>query len=638
MALVQRTNKKSLMISVLIALAVNVVVGWIFWEVKGEQMYQDYVAKMQEARNPPPPKPPKVKAPKVNLEQPKIDVAFKVNTDLKLDVKPEFELDLFSGMDEGGGFEDLAADIDFGSYDIEDEQMTLSLGNLMQGLDLGIGSNKKVSVAGHGKRMRAKLHLTTLETPGQFIAPWSGNTKRDEWDAVIISEKIIPSARSWLNENTTIKISKSTRTMDLKTTYSDWVEDIQERGPKSTEGLGDDYELLAKNRLSDAIDKIFTDRISGKQKMIVRTRNSFFDYIEKKYFVDISEMAPDKAMDTLSRRNNLRDWRKEGIIMSIEAVRSLSPQQSETSLLKTVKPVYTFYRQSRMLQSPLILYTAVMFSPLANENLALIRHYIKNGGFIWVDEPGWGWIEVPENMRKFIYHVMSFDQPDIMSNVERRTFKKLNEDDSDIPGYNLESPFPNPGHPDVYIPISISDKSNIEINIYNRLGLLVKNYKKENVEAGTYFDKSAALRWECKNNSGEPVESGWYFCQMRSGLFQQTMPFRVDKLRKLDENHEVFKSVWKLSGVPLGNINKNSQHWDERPYGRGAFGWHLNNRLAVLYTEEAAVMRGISDANKLYGDAAGRNQSIIDQCGKFFHNVIGYVLTQPGSAAHDPCR
>jgi flagellar hook assembly protein FlgD len=58
------------------------------------------------------------------------------------------------------------------------------------------------------------------------------------------------------------------------------------------------------------------------------------------------------------------------------------------------------------------------------------------------------------------------------------------------------------------------------VNIHSATGELVKKLDLGYKTAGAYADKNKAAHWDGKNEAGENVGSGVYFCVIKVGEFQ----------------------------------------------------------------------------------------------------------------------
>jgi hypothetical protein len=234
------------------------------------------------------------------------------------------------------------------------------------------------------------------------------------------------------------------------------------------------------------------------------------------------------------------------------------------------------------------------------------------------------------NARIFIHTLMSFDEKENLSDKEQETSRNLARDDRNVQGFVLGEPFPVFAHPQVFIPITVPLDAPADIRIFNRLGILVKLFswdKTNPMKAGAYVKKEQALAWNCDNNQGEPVESGNYFIQMQSGLYQKTQLARVSKLRMLDEKHPVMSVVHSFRNVPICTIESGSKYWESRPYGNAAFGYYYKGRMCILYTEGAGVVAGLGDLS---------NTVSREMASKFLNNVIAFCLSDEDGVAIRP--
>lgn len=86
----------------------------------------------------------------------------------------------------------------------------------------------------------------------------------------------------------------------------------------------------------------------------------------------------------------------------------------------------------------------------------------------------------------------------------------------------LSQNFPNPFNPHTWIPYKLAQPANATIRIYNLNGELVKKLNIGPQQPGVYIEKSKAVYWDGRNNSGEQVSSGVYFYQIQAGNFLAT--------------------------------------------------------------------------------------------------------------------
>ena len=91
-------------------------------------------------------------------------------------------------------------------------------------------------------------------------------------------------------------------------------------------------------------------------------------------------------------------------------------------------------------------------------------------------------------------------------------------DKSDIPNhYSLYQNYPNPFNPTTTIKYDIAALSNLQIDIFNILGVKVKSFSKKAVAPGRY-----SYFWNGKNSSGKRIPSGVYIIRMKAISLQST--------------------------------------------------------------------------------------------------------------------
>ncbi|RLC48827.1 MAG: hypothetical protein DRI23_10075, partial [Candidatus Cloacimonadota bacterium] len=91
-------------------------------------------------------------------------------------------------------------------------------------------------------------------------------------------------------------------------------------------------------------------------------------------------------------------------------------------------------------------------------------------------------------------------------------------DNSIIPvATSLNGNFPNPFNPSTTITYSLSNETNVNIEIYNMKGQKVRTLKNEEQTAGDYN-----VVWNGKDDSSKSTASGVYFYKMQAGTYQQT--------------------------------------------------------------------------------------------------------------------
>jgi hypothetical protein len=79
--------------------------------------------------------------------------------------------------------------------------------------------------------------------------------------------------------------------------------------------------------------------------------------------------------------------------------------------------------------------------------------------------------------------------------------------------------FPNPFNPDTWIPYQLKEGSEVIIRIYNVPGELIREIRLGHKAAGLYVSQDRAAYWDGRNETGENVASGIYFCSIQAGEF-----------------------------------------------------------------------------------------------------------------------
>lgn len=508
-------------------------------------------------------------------------------------------------------------------------------------------NGRSTMVSETGKRMRARLNLCVLSTPGSTVLGKIGRNLgggitdtstfalKIGWDYVFRKYQSIEYARAWLSENTRIQVTRSTVTLDFERTYGDWVADVRKKGAAAPDAGSQSFEDKALRTMEQAVDALAHDRFAGRRGFVRLMKTAVFAYLADRYGIRDAETLPaDMLISRIEERTLLREWRKRGLAGILASVSALDPGAPEDALLSAAHPVYLFFRQAQALENPLILVSNIVgLNKIPRENMDLLRHYVKNGGFCWIDDPGVASENVNnlDNLaRGFIHELMAFDETGELTSREQETLRRLSKDDRSVQGCGLGDPFPAFAHPQCFIPIALAQDAPVVLTLFNRLGLEVKRFawtRERPMRAGAYTSRERALAWNCDNNDGEPVESGCYFVRMESGLFQKTRVIQVGRLRQLDEKHPVLGVVHGFRRIPVCTIESGSTYWVNRPYGNSAFGYYLNGRMCLLYTEGAGLMAGLGDLANPVG---------MDRAGKFLNNVIAFALSDEDGVAIRP--
>ncbi|MBD3181461.1 T9SS type A sorting domain-containing protein [Candidatus Poribacteria bacterium] len=89
--------------------------------------------------------------------------------------------------------------------------------------------------------------------------------------------------------------------------------------------------------------------------------------------------------------------------------------------------------------------------------------------------------------------------------------------------------YPNPFNPETWIPYQLNENAHVSLNIYNSSGKLVRSMDLGLKNAGIYTDRSKAIYWNGKNQTGEEAASGIYFYCLKAGDFTSIRKMTVKK-------------------------------------------------------------------------------------------------------------
>ena len=81
----------------------------------------------------------------------------------------------------------------------------------------------------------------------------------------------------------------------------------------------------------------------------------------------------------------------------------------------------------------------------------------------------------------------------------------------------LKDAYPNPFNPSTNLPYSIKEAGDVQINIYNMKGQLIKKLSAHHAVAGHY-----QLFWDGKDMNNRPISSGVYLYRMTCGKYSST--------------------------------------------------------------------------------------------------------------------
>ena len=105
-----------------------------------------------------------------------------------------------------------------------------------------------------------------------------------------------------------------------------------------------------------------------------------------------------------------------------------------------------------------------------------------------------------------------------IANLKRLLLNVGNADLRSLPDKTaLLANYPNPFNPETWIPYHLSNDADVTLTIYDIKGVAVRQLSLGYQQAGYYTDRTEAVYWDGRNESGESVASGVYFYQLQTG-------------------------------------------------------------------------------------------------------------------------
>ena len=89
--------------------------------------------------------------------------------------------------------------------------------------------------------------------------------------------------------------------------------------------------------------------------------------------------------------------------------------------------------------------------------------------------------------------------------------------------------YPNPFNPETWIPYHLSNDADVQIEIYDTKGVLVRRLNLGHQRTGYYTDRTKAAYWNGKNEFGEQVASGVYFYHLSTRDYSATRKMLILK-------------------------------------------------------------------------------------------------------------
>ena len=90
-------------------------------------------------------------------------------------------------------------------------------------------------------------------------------------------------------------------------------------------------------------------------------------------------------------------------------------------------------------------------------------------------------------------------------------------DISATPGQSTVLPnYPNPFNPETWIPFELARAGDVTVTLYDAAGHRIRSLDLGRQEAGYHGAHTGAVRWDGRNEHGEPAASGAYIAELRS--------------------------------------------------------------------------------------------------------------------------
>ncbi|MDE0504144.1 MAG: dockerin type I domain-containing protein, partial [Candidatus Poribacteria bacterium] len=138
-----------------------------------------------------------------------------------------------------------------------------------------------------------------------------------------------------------------------------------------------------------------------------------------------------------------------------------------------------------------------------------------------------------EDVRKWLAHAAELEMTDPA--VQRgiialeRLLTTLTRE-SNIPNETALLPnYPNPFNPETWIPYQLKQAAGVKLTIHDVTGLVIRTLEVGYQPAGVYQNRNRAAYWDGRNERGEVVATGVYFCTLTAGAFSATRRMLVNK-------------------------------------------------------------------------------------------------------------
>ena len=89
--------------------------------------------------------------------------------------------------------------------------------------------------------------------------------------------------------------------------------------------------------------------------------------------------------------------------------------------------------------------------------------------------------------------------------------------------------YPNPFNPETWIPYQLGTSADVVLTIYDTNGQKVRTLDVGHQPSGVYQSRERAAYWDGRNEMGETVANGVYFCTLTAGEFTATRKMLIRK-------------------------------------------------------------------------------------------------------------
>ena len=163
---------------------------------------------------------------------------------------------------------------------------------------------------------------------------------------------------------------------------------------------------------------------------------------------------------------------------------------------------------------------------IATEN---VTNAARRSSAVWADLNRKSVVEAGDKLKVSLYDtrgriVSGPFQRTVTTSDIRNAFLSLQLNVGDVQPQDtlLAQNFPNPFNPETWIPYQLSEATEVQIDIYDVSGHLVRSLDLGWQPTGSYMTPSSAAYWDGKNAVGERVASGVYFYTLQTSDFTAT--------------------------------------------------------------------------------------------------------------------